>query len=396
MSKQTGSRFYQWWAGELSGRYLFPGVTGGLGFFLGLASAPPTDRFWPWTAIVTMFCLMLGWFVDDILRWHLKDRRIDENLEKIRKRLDDLKDRRIDNNVEWIKEHMEGLAVSHNLHTDSNFMEEFLKRSEGMKGRVRWLVPLFLSEKFSQELADRDAIKLDLDEHGYTRFLEKLIPYCSTSIMMTCTHPPARWLERLLPSDKLAHALAGNMRFEDFPQHAQRLLTLSDVTKQRLVIIQQDDLDSFLVNIDPLIAFMKCCNSSYNIDTKFVYQPKLCYKCGKTKMCDNVWKRDFQIWDGAISVEYERGETAELVELRVEPSKDFKLFKPWCWSRADNTCAYSLEKMQELVDLVKDSGQRERLQRWELSKRPGGPVEREIWLGPAVVGSETISGQREE
>ncbi|MBN2131471.1 MAG: hypothetical protein JW741_18365 [Sedimentisphaerales bacterium] len=365
-----------WWFRELAARFVLPSIFAIGGLILGLAKAP-SEMTAHWAVLVTTLGACCGWVVDDILRWQHRERRQDKTLA-------------------WIKQHLEGLSVSHNLHTDNNFMEELLKSTESIRGRARWLVPLFLSRKFSRELSEKDKVQIALDDVQYSQLLEQLIPYCSRSIKMTCPYPPDEWFRRLFKDDsvKRDHALAGNMEFAHFPPHSQKFLTLNVETKQRLVIISKEQRRLFESEINPLKTFLKCCNSSYNIDTKFVYQPILCNGCEKEGQC-TLWTRDFQIWDDAISVEYDHA-GPQIVELQLKPDELSQMFTK-CWNRADRKGAYSREEMQNLVSGLKDN-EKLCLDRWKPEEAGEQDMEKngQIKSSKSTGDQETLAGQEEE
>lgn len=325
-----------WWYRDLAARFILPSLFAAIGLILGLATSPQGMAV-HWAILVTVFSAIIGWVVDDILRWANRERKIDKD-------------------IEWIRDHLTKLSVYYAFHTENNRLENLLDFSQTkLVGRTRWLIPFFISRKLNEDLKEGDSkITFKIKPEHYSELLTQLIPLCSSSIYMSCPYSPTEWFDKLFEDKHDLRQAAKDVTLaeEKFPPHIRQLLLLSStIEKKRFVVIPKRQIDKMCSEIGDLQTFLKYSDSGYKIDTRFVAQEKLCDDCKDSEQCmSSVGKkpceRDFQIWDGKVSIEYDFD--THQCTLSVGPEGNLDRLFEYCWKRQ----GVGMNELKSITDML--------------------------------------------
>jgi len=270
--------------------------------------------------------------------------------------------------------------------TSHGALEEVIDQSSKLTTRAKWIVPLFVSHKISNVFDSRTEIRLDADAERYSRLISQMLPFASNSLLMTCPYPPMGWFERLFKArqpEALKLASEADLPDEKFPAHVRAFLDARvRGAKKRFVVIESSELEGFWApaNRRALSNFLRFSNSKYGIETRFAYKPLLCTGCDKP--C-GVVRKDYQIWDDVVLVEWV--EDVEPPYCRLELHPDPKYLRPFdeCFHKQGATCSVdeieqALTKLCGLAD-----GSAEQIAMWGQAVTRNGLVPTAPAPGPA-------------
>ncbi len=284
---------------------LFPLIVGATaGFFVGNLTVPPGIDQLKWNIISTT----LGSLIVDKL-WAIGQKLEERHLNAAIERANSLFEGKLNSLLEnWIiplSNSLDRFSPYFAFHTEHGRLESLLRQSENIQSKAKWVVPLFVSHKITQDFDSGTEVRIKTDIHGYSDIVEKLLPFATQSIYMTCPYTPKDWFTALLcdNSQALSDALCNKLKYEQFPGHVKAFLNAkAQDAKKRFVIIPQKKINEFF---DPqhrqaLKCFLKFSNSKYGITTRLAYEGNLCKGCSNS--CD-LARADYQVWDRSAVVE---------------------------------------------------------------------------------------------
>jgi hypothetical protein len=248
--------------------------------------------------------------------------------------------------------------------TDHGRLENLLRQAETIQSKAKWVVPLFVSHKISQDFDSGTEVRIRTTARDYSDIIEELLPFATHSIYMTCPHTPSAWFRALLGDDltSLTAALANRLTDAQFPGHVRAFLNAQvRDTKKRFVVLPHGSLDEFfdIRNRPALKCFLRFSNSEYGIVTRFACVETLCGGCSTP--CDAAGA-DYQVWDRSAVVEWldARRPSAEaersrekICRLMLHPEAEYLRLFDRCFTRPGLTMSSKalLEFTEELDKL---------------------------------------------
>lgn len=305
-----------------------------LGLVLGKYSAPKGAET-AWQVLTTITGFLFGLVLEDSKEYFTEFKFLRQTLADITKKIDEL-------------------SVFYAFRTDEKTLENLLSTSEKIETRARWVVPFFVSRMLSSQIREASKVGFLVGRgSGFSQLLSRLLPFCSRSVSMTCPYTPRQWFEELLEDARRRELAMGNkLSFSDFPGHVKDFLNLSVPTKNRLVLLRDDDLTDLFAtsNLDALQCFLRYADGEFNVSTRFACESVLCRgDCIHKAEC-NVFKdrRDIQLWDESVLVEY--SSARQYCEVSLQPSLIYRDLFTTCFN-AD--CNITLQEMRYLVEKLK-------------------------------------------
>ncbi len=313
-------------------------VGAAVGFFIGTLTVPSGIDELKWKILSSV----LGSLLTDKL-WtvsrRLEERLLNAAIEKANVQFDIKLNALLDNFIKPLSNSLDRFSPYFAFHTDHGRLENLLRQSEKIQSKSKWIVPLFVSRKITQDFNSGTEVQIRTNARGYADIVEELLPFANNSIFMTCPHTPKAWFNALLADNPTALQAALNNQLTDgqFPGHVKAFLYAKvQDAKKRFVILPEGTLPEFFAvsNRPALRCFLKFSNSEYGIVTKFAYQGTLCQSCAPS--C-GLAKADFQVWDRAAVVEWldhtDGTGTENICKLMLHPEAKYQNLFDSCFTR---------------------------------------------------------------
>lgn len=215
-------------------------------------------------------------------------------------------------NKEYIENRMGKIIEYFALGTGQNGKLETIINHIRNKGKIRWLVAKFISEKLRKAF--------DCDEHTiiissqtieeFQDILDEIITDCEKNIYWTCPFTPKTWVDNVLRTKYSKDKLFKDLNLDDLP--LLRSFSSSPVEKFRIVNLDETDFNYIsgknLISNDRDILFEEL---SYFIklnELKISHCKLLFIDLSKKteQFRKNLLKKDFGIYDEEVIISFEK------------------------------------------------------------------------------------------